>query len=289
MEIKFNISMKDFTSFKIGGNADLFIDLENLEELKKIIKFAYKNRIHVFILGRGTNILVKNEGIRGIVIRLKKEFENINLLGNSIVKAGAGCLLNKVVYETAKIGLTGLEGLAGIPGTVGGACVVNAGTMKGEIGARISSITCLTKEGELKKINKNKIKFKYRHTNLMNRDIVITEVLLKLTKDTPENCKSRIDKYLAERKLTQPLNFPPSAGCIFKNPKNNLPAGRLIEEAGLKGKRLGDVEVSKVHANFIINRKNGRAEDVLKLIKLIQNKVKKKFRIELEKEIIIVG
>ena len=284
---RYDVNMKGFTSLKIGGTADVFIDVGNIYELKEVIKFAHKNRIPVFVLGKGTNILVKDKGIRGIVIRLRKEFEKINFYG-SRVKTGAGSLLSKLIRESTKRGLAGLECMAGIPGTVGGACLINAGTREGEIGDRIINVICLTKEGKVRKINKKDIKFEYRHTDLPERKLIITEVEMELYRDKRENCENRIMNFLNRRKQTQPLNFP-NAGCIFKNPASRLSAGALIENAGLKGKRVGDIEISVVHANFIINRGDGTARDVIRIIKLIESKVKREFDIQLEKEIIIVG
>ena len=287
MVIRFNVDMRKFTSFKIGGPADVFVDVRNMKEFKRVVKFACWQRVPLFVLGRGTNILVKDKGIRSIVVRLKEEFEKLSFSGLR-VRAGAGSLLNKLLMESSKRGLAGLECLVGIPGTVGGACLINAGTKDGEIGDRILKVTCLTKKGNIKKINKEDMRFSYRYTSLPGQDLIITEVELKLDKDRKENCEQRIRSYMNKRKQSQPLSFP-NAGCIFKNPESGLSAGALIEKAGLKGKRIGDVEVSTIHANFIINRGKGTAEEVLKLIDLIKNRVMEKFQVRLKEEITIVG
>ncbi|GMO66054.1 MAG: UDP-N-acetylmuramate dehydrogenase [Endomicrobiia bacterium] len=269
-------------SFKIGGPADLFIEIPNecaLLEFLKIVSDSDK----YYILGEGTNVLFSDEGYRGIVICLTEDFRKNYVLENQI-SCGGGTLISDLLETTIKNNLTGLEYLTGIPGTVGGAVYGNAGIKDEWISTSISSIE-IYKNLKKQLINKGKIRFGYRESGL--EDCVITKVNFSLKKSIKNNSLKKICRNMQNRLKTQPLNMP-NAGSIFRNPSGCFSAGKLIEYAGLKGKRIGCAQISELHGNFIINRGGAIAKDVLCLIDLIKEKVKEKFNINLETEIKII-
>jgi UDP-N-acetylmuramate dehydrogenase len=282
------------TSLRIGGPADVFIYPKDLNDLKIIFKNAGTHPI--FLLGEGTNLLVGDAGIRGIVVSLKNNFRSVHeteLSSDSkenqrvLVKAEAGVKTSYLAKRTARLGLTGLEELAGIPGSIGGSLHMNAGAEGKEIGNLVKQVTLLTPDGELKTISKKDIKFGYRSAVYPFPVGVIVEVQLELTKDNPVTIQNKIAGFLDKRKNTQPLNLP-NSGSVFKNPID-AKAGKLIEDAGLKGYSIGDAGISLKHANFIVNKGSATARDVAKLIKLVQKEVKEHSGYELEKEIIFAG
>ncbi|MDR2666135.1 MAG: UDP-N-acetylmuramate dehydrogenase [Endomicrobium sp.] len=267
-------------SFKIGGPADFFIEIPNecaLLEFLKIVSGFDK----YYILGKGTNVLFSDEGYRGIVVYLTEDFKKSYVFENQI-SCGGGMLISDLLKTTLKNNLTGLEYLAGIPGTVGGAVYGNAGTgIKNEwISTSINSIE-IYKNLEKQLISKEKIRFGYRESEL--EDCIITKVNFSLERSIKNDSLEKICKNMQKRLKTQPFNMP-NAGSIFKNP-SGFNAGKLIEYAGLKGKRIGFAQVSELHGNFIINRGGAIAKDVLYLIDLIKEKVKEKFNVNLETEI----
>ena len=272
------------TSLKIGGPADYFLELRNIEELTNIIEFSQKENLDFFILGEGTNVLFSDEGFSGLVIQLKGDFENFSIEGKQVT-AGAGVKLNNLVEKLAKKGLAGLEFASGIPGSVGGAIVTNAGTKMGSIGDVMREIKIFS-DGSVKILKKEEIDFSYRHCKLPDKAIVL-EVKLGLKNGKKSDIINRIKESLKERKKNQPVSTL-NAGCVFRNPET-CEAGKLIETAGLKGARVGDAEVSKKHANFIINCGKAKAKDVYNLIEKIRKTVKEKFDIALELELRIVG
>lgn len=267
-------------SFKIGGPADLFIEIPNeyaLLEFLKIISDSDK----YYILGKGTNVLFSDEGYRGIVVCLTEDFKKNYVFENQI-SCGGGTLISDLLKTTIKNNLTGLEYLTGIPGTVGGAVYGNAGTgIKNEcISTSINSIE-IYKNLEKQLISKEKIRFGYRESEL--EDCIITKVNFSFERSIKNDSLEKICKNMQKRLKTQPLNMP-NAGSIFRNP-NGFNAGKLIEYAGLKGKCIGCAQVSELHGNFIINKGGAIAKDVLYLIDLIKEKVKEKFDVNLETEI----
>lgn len=272
------------TSLKIGGPADYFLELRNIEELTNIIEFSQKENLDFFILGEGTNVLFSDEGFSGLVIQLKGDFENFSIEGKQVT-AGAGVKLNNLVEKLAKKGLAGLEFASGIPGSVGGAIVTNAGTKMGSIGDVMREIKIFS-DGSVKILKKEEIDFSYRHCKLPDKAIVL-EVKLGLKNGKKSDIINKIKESLKERKKNQPVSTL-NAGCVFRNPET-CEAGKLIETAGLKGARVEDAEVSKKHANFIINCGRAKAKDVYNLIEKIRKTVKEKFDIALELELRIVG
>ncbi|OQX54777.1 MAG: UDP-N-acetylenolpyruvoylglucosamine reductase [Candidatus Cloacimonas sp. 4484_209] len=284
--VLWNEPMRRHTTFKIGGPADAIIIPSNETNLQHILKIASQNQIPVTVIGNGSNLLVSDSGIDGIIIKISGCFNNVTIQDRKII-AGAGCYLSRLTKLTADFGLSGLEFAAGIPGTVGGAVVTNAGTHEMEIGNFITKIRAMNYDGELIELSKEELKFGYRYTALQERDVIVLNVEMELLKGDRKEIKKKIKMHLERRKKKQPLNFH-SAGSVFKNPPNDY-AGRLIEACGCKGMRVGDAEVSKLHANFIVNCGNARANDVLKLMTKIRETVFQKYGIELEPEIKIIG
>ena len=285
-KILINEPLKNHTTFRIGGAADIMIIPEDVESLINIIKIANDNNIAWFVMGNGSNILVSDEGYRGIIIKICKAINYIKIEGNKIV-AGAGVILPYLSVYAAKNGLGSLEHLAGIPGTLGGAVVMNAGSCKEEIGNVVEEVKIINSEGEIETLSKEDLKFGYRYSSLQNGSKIVLEVKLKLKKENPDVIKDRIRKILKKRREKFPLKYP-NAGSIFKKPKDAY-AGELIEKAGCKGLKVGDAKVSEKHANFIINLGNAKAKDVLFLLKKVRKRVYDKFGILLEPEITFLG
>jgi len=272
------------TSFGLGGPADIYAECNSLPELKAVLAQCRKDKFTFFIIGGGTNLLVKDGGYKGACIKLAGDFAGIELSGG-LLSCGAGALLSKALSFAAESGLSGLEKLAGIPGTVGGAVCGNAGTRQGEIRDAVDSVSVLDGDFEEKVIPVSAVKFGYRNSDLPDSGKIITGVKLKLVPGKPEEIKAVSAAIIAERNKTQPKGK--SAGSVFKNPEGKS-AGRIIDECGLKGLKSGGAEVSTLHANYIINSGTA-ASDVLELIKTIKRVVLEKTGIALQEEIKIVG
>ncbi len=307
LKIKGEVPLKDHTIFKIGGPARYFFVAQNEKDLKNAILWGKKKKIPFFVLGGGSNVLFSDEGFRGLVIKLRNTQYEIR---NTKITAEAGVPLQKLVFETAKKGLSGLENLAGIPGTLGGAIWGNAGAFEREIGDLVEEVKILKIENcklQIAKLKKKDCKFGYRDSIFKKRkNWIILEATLKLKKGKRKEIEKKIKEILKLRKEKQPLEFP-CAGSVFKNVlietvprkiqekfkekiKNGfLPAGVLIEAAELKGYQIGGAKISEKHANFIVNIGNAKANDVMQLIEKIKKEVKKKFRVQLEEEIKLVG
>jgi UDP-N-acetylmuramate dehydrogenase len=280
--VKLNEPLAKQTTFGIGGPAAWFYEAKTQEELIKAVKLARKLKIPFFILGSGSNLLVSDKGWRGLVIKVKSQKSKVK--GTEII-ADAGVILAKLVQVAADNSLAGLEIGAGIPGTIGGALVGNAGTGDQWLGDLVESVEIINEAGRIQKLTREDCQFGYRTSRFKTTKEIILRVILLLEKNDPPKIKQRIEVIMAKRK-NQPQEK--SAGSIFKNPPDR-PAGQLIEEAGLKGKRIGQAQISPQHANFIVNLGGARADDVLRLIKLAKAVVKKKFGIELEEEICLLG
>ena len=284
MEIIKNEPMKNHTSFKIGGAADEFCTVSSEDEIIELINYAKAKDMPYFIMGNGSNLLVSDKGIRGLVIQISGKFSDFEISEN-IIKAESGVLLSSLAKAAQKNGLSGMEFASGIPGTLGGAVYMNAGAYGGEMSSIVKSVTYL-KDGEIKKIEDG-FGFGYRKSLFADLGAVILEAELELERGNPEEIKARMEDYKIRRTEKQPLNMP-SAGSVFKRPKGYF-AGGLIEEAGLKGFKIGGAVVSEKHAGFIVNTGSATAGDVLSLIEHIQKTVKEKFNVELETEVKIVG
>lgn len=289
-DIKKDEPMSKHTSFKIGGNADIFIKISNIEELKLILKFIKENKINLTIIGNGTNILVKDKGIRGIV--LKPDFKNINIekKNNQKVKvcAGAGVSLGMLAQKLLKECISGFEFASGIPGTIGGAVRMNAGAYGGEFKDIITLTKCIDEDGNIIILDNNQQEFSYRHSIFMSKKMIIleSELLLNLESNSEEIAK-KMNEYLESRKSKQPINLP-NAGSTFKRGEDYITA-KLIDECGLKGFSIGGAQVSNIHAGFVVNKGNATAEDVINLIEYVKNKVYEKFNKEIKLEIEVLG
>jgi len=269
------------TWYGLGGPADYFIKPETIEQLQEVIKRCNENNIPMYVLGFGSNLLVSDEGLRAAVIKLESEqFSQIQYQGNYII-AGAGAELGKLVRDCVQKGLSGLEALTGIPGSIGGAVRMNAGGNFGDIGAAVESVILMDKNGKVFEKKKPELVFDYRRTNIAAKFILSAK--LQLAKADPEQIMRTVKEIWILKKNSQPLNTL-NSGCIFKNPPG-VAAGALIDRAGLKGKRVGGAVVSEKHANFIVAQKGCKSKDVLDLIDIIRKTVKEKFDVELELEI----
>ena len=278
--------MSKHTSFKIGGNADVYIKVNNLSKLSTILKECQASDVDYMILGNGSNLLVSDDGIRGVVIRLDGDFRKITLLDDTTIFCGAGATLAYLCKFALNCGLSGLEFAWGIPGTVGGAVFMNAGAYDGEMKDVVHSVSHISPIGEIGRIEKDDLNFGYRTSVYRSNNMIITGVTLKLKKGNPDEIRAKMDDYMSRRSTKQPLEYP-SAGSVFKRPEGNF-AGALIEQCGLKGKTCGGAQVSEKHAGFIINKSNATAKDVRDLIGEIQKTVSEKTGYSLECELIIL-
>ena len=282
--------MKKHTSFKIGGNAEFFVKVETLEQLQKILEFTQENDIQLTVVGNGSNLLVKDSGIRGIVAKFSIQGININInttdgKAEITVKSGTpiGFLAQKLYQEE----ITGFEELSGIPGTIGGAVVMNAGAHGKEMKDILTEITAIDYEGKIHKFSNKEAEFAYRKSMFSNEKYIIVEAKLELQKGKKEEIKEKMDTYKQYRKEKQPIEYS-SAGSTFKRGENFITA-KLIDELGLKGFQVGGAQVSEKHAGFIINKENATADDVLKLTQIIKEKVYEKYGKKIELEVKIIG
>lgn len=285
-EARRNEPMSKHTSFKIGGNADVYIKVNNLSKLSTILKECQASDVDYMLLGNGSNLLVSDDGIRGVVIRLDGDFRKITLLDDTTIFCGAGATLAYLCKFALNCGLTGLEFAWGIPGTVGGAVFMNAGAYDGEMKDVVHSVSHISPSGEIGRTEKDGLNFGYRTSIYRSNNMIITGVTLKLKKGNPDEIRAKMDDYMLRRSTKQPLEYP-SAGSVFKRPEGNF-AGALIEQCGLKGKTCGGAQVSEKHAGFIINKSNATAKDVRDLIGEIQKTVSDKTGYNLECELIIL-
>jgi UDP-N-acetylmuramate dehydrogenase len=276
-----NEPLAAYTWLKVGGQAQYFIEPRNRDELAAVVSCCHDNDIPARVLGGGSNLLVGDDGCDGVVLHLSHDsFRQIKVDG-STVRAGSGVLLSALIAESVRSGLAGLETLAGIPGTVGGALHGNAGGRGGDIGQFVSSVVVLTATGEQFTRTEDELSFGYRASSI--NELAILEGSFQLQPDDPDEIARRLRKLWIMKKATQPLSFQ-SAGCIFKNPRG-ISAGALIEQAGLKGTRVGDAEISDRHANFIVAHEGAKSADVLQLIDVARSKVSEQFGVDLELEI----
>ena len=280
--------MARHTSLSIGGAADIFVAPKGTESLQQILKIADSEKMKRFVIGNGTNLLVSDDGIRGIVIQIKDGFKRISVDKKDdhvIIEAEAGILLNRVLNESKENGLTGFEFSAGIPGSLGGAIVMNASTKLGAISDTLQSIEVLTKGGKTHTLSRDELDFHYRELKVESSTIILS-AKFRLAYSTREEVEARVNDFLAERRLSQPKGK--SAGCIFRNPDSDS-AGRIIDELGYKGKRVGGAYVSSDHGNFIMNDGTASSKDFITLIREIRAAVLEEKSIKLEYEIKFLG
>lgn len=278
--------MKNHTSFKIGGPADLLLLPQNLEEIQKVIEICKIEEIPYFVMGNGSNLLVRDKGMRCVVIKIADNFNDVFIEGTSVV-AKAGILLSTLSKKVLKKSLKGLEFASGIPGTLGGAITMNAGAYDGEMKDVVKGCKVLDEKGNVIELSLEELELGYRTSIIQKKGYIVLEVNLELEEGNYDEIKKNIDEFTKRRTTKQPLHLP-SAGSTFKRPPGYF-AGKLIQDASLKGAKIGGAQVSELHSGFIVNVGNATAEDVLNLIGYIQKTVLEKFGVELHPEVRIVG
>jgi UDP-N-acetylmuramate dehydrogenase len=280
-----NVPMKRFTSIKVGGPADGLFFPRDVNELRTVIRAARKRSIPTMVLGKGTNLIVTGKGFRGWMISLTQGLNRFQIDGK-VAEAEAGVVLQRLVQSSVRKGLSGLEAFFGIPGTVGGGLAMNAGAWGAELRDRVLSITFMNEDGDLVERSRSRLRFSYRNLHVPPSWIIL-EGRFQLEKGNKEEILERIKSYSEMRRKSQPLDVP-SAGSIFKNPKEG-PAGKWIEEAGLKSFRMGQAMVSDRHANFIVNLGKATPEEIIELIEWVERTVYENQGISLEREVKVVG
>lgn len=281
-EIIFDVSLKKYNTYNIGGSALALIIPNNIDDLKTIISFAKGNNLRIKIIGNGSNLVFSDKYYEMILINLKN-FNNIEINDN-IIKVGSGVNLMKLAYKVSKLGLTGLEFATGIPATVGGAIYMNAGAYNSDMSNVLVGATILTDDLEIKEFSNSDLNFSYRYSNLQDKkNYICLEATLKLESGNSDEILTLIEDRKNRRVSSQPLEYP-SAGSVFRNPSSDIYAGKLIEDLGLKGYRIGGAMISSKHANFIINYDNASGDDIKKLIVETKMKVYEKYGIDLKIE-----
>ena len=277
--------MKNHTSFRVGGPADILVTPETAEDVVELFKACSENNVPCIVIGNGSNLLIKDGGVRGVVVKLSR-MDKIKIDGERIT-AESGVKLSDLCGAAMAEGLAGLEFACGIPGSVGGAAAMNAGAYNGEISNVIETAVCIDKEGNVRKLSRDELELGYRTSVILKQGYTVTEVTFKLQKGEKDKISSRIVDLNKRRSEGQPLEFP-SAGSTFKRPEGYF-AAKLIEDTGLKGLRVGGAEVSVKHSGFIINKKEASAKDILDLIALVQKQVKEAYGVDLHTEVRIIG
>lgn len=278
--------MQGHTTFRVGGPADVFLEIGSPEQFSKVLRFLKEEKQPYFVFGNGSNLLVSDKGVSGCMIHVGSHYSEIRVENDHII-AQAGAMLSKVANVAAEHSLTGMEFAAGIPGSIGGAIYMNAGAYEGEMSQITESVTALNYSGEKVTLRGDEMNFGYRRSRLKKEALYASEITLKLTQGDPAQIRAKMDDLQKRRKEKQPLEYP-SAGSTFKRPEGNY-AGKLIQEAGLAGASIGDAQVSEKHCGFIINKKHATAADIRALINLVQDKVKEESGIYLEPEVIFLG
>ncbi len=278
--------MNRHTSFKIGGPADVLVMPKSVDDLKVVVETCQANTCPVHIVGNCSNLLVGDDGVRGVVVKLSENFSGVEIDGNR-VKAQSGILLSQLSSKVVEKSLGGFEFASGIPGTIGGAVFMNAGAYGGEMKDVVREVTVLTRHGEVLSLSNEELEFGYRMSAVQREKHIVLEVLMELEEKPYGEIKQLIDDLTEKRTSKQPLHLP-SAGSTFKRPEGHF-AGKLIDDAGLRGVRHGDAQVSEKHCGFIVNRGNATSADVLRLIGLVQKVVYDQFGVLLEPEVRLFG
>lgn len=284
--IKADEPMSKHTTFRVGGNADFFVEIGSPVELANMIKYLKQTERDYLVMGNGSNLLVGDKGYEGVILHLGSRFNRIETDGETVT-AQAGALLSSVAKAAAQSGLTGLEFASGIPGTVGGAVVMNAGAYDGEMKQVVSKVTVMTEDGELLELDNDTMEFGYRTSIIKSRPFIVLEARLTLAKGDAAAIREKMEDFACRRKSKQPLEYP-SAGSTFKRPEGYF-AGKLIMDAGLRGYRIGGAQVSEKHCGFIINVGNATAADISELMDEVVERVKEQFSVTLEPEVIRIG
>lgn len=286
-QIFLNEPMSKHTTFRIGGPADVLFQPDTREQVQKIISICRKYDEAYYVIGNGSNLLVGDGGIRGVVIEFGNRYSNIDLESDESIRVQAGAMLSKAANIALQQAYTGMEFAAGIPGTIGGAVMMNAGAYGGEMKDIVEEVTLLTPDGEILTYRGEQMKFGYRRSIVSEKNYIVLDVLLKLKKGDKKLIQERMKELSEARKTKQPLNYP-SAGSTFKRPEGYF-AGKLIMDAGLAGYRVGDAEVSEKHCGFVINRGNASAKDIQELMNHVIDRVKELYDVVLEPEVRRVG
>ena len=281
-----NEPMASHTTFRIGGPADYFVMPETVEELRDILALCKEEGLPYFILGNGSNLLVGDKGFRGVVIQLYKNFDGLSIEGTRVT-AKSGAMLIRVAKEAGKAGLTGLEFASGIPGTIGGAMVMNAGAYGGEMKDVVTAVTVLTKDGDIKTLTGSEMNFRYRGSVVEDEGYIVLETVMELKEGNLEEIQARIDELSLQRRTKQPIEYP-SAGSTFKRPEGYF-AGKLIQDTNLRGYQVGGAQVSEKHCGFVINAGGATAADVMQLMQDVSDKVNAQFGVTLEPEVKRIG
>lgn len=278
--------LRNHTTFRVGGEADAFLSVHSEKQLQDVTKYLNEENIPYYVIGNGSNLLVSDQGYRGVILSIGKDFAKVEICGNKVI-AQAGALLSVVAKAAMKESLTGMEFASGIPGSIGGAIVMNAGAYDGEMKQIVESVTVLTSDGEIITYSNEEMKFSYRHSRMKSDGGIVLSVVLRLEEGNQESILVKTKDFAGRRKDKQPLEFP-SAGSTFKRPEGHF-AGKLIMDAGLRGYSVGDAQVSEKHCGFVINKGNATAKDIYTLICDVKEKVREQFSVELEPEVIFLG
>ncbi|WP_058952895.1 UDP-N-acetylmuramate dehydrogenase [Clostridium tyrobutyricum] len=284
-DIKIDEPMSSHTSFKVGGPADILITPESADQVLDAVKLCKSKNVPYYIMGNGSNLLVKDGGIRGVVVKLIK-LKSIKIQGSRIIVSSGACLKD-VSQKALDNSLTGFEFACGIPGSVGGAVTMNAGAYNGEISNVIESVIVIDNHTKKRILNLEQLELAYRMSSILKYGYIVLQVTFKLEKGDHSKINDRIENLNRRRSEKQPLEYP-SAGSTFKRPEGHF-AAKLIEDSGLKGMSVGGAQVSEKHSGFIINKKDATSKDILDLIKLVQDTVKQKFNVDLYTEVRIIG
>ena len=278
--------MSRHTTFRVGGPADFFVIPKAKEEVRDVIRICKEAGMPYYIIGNGRNLLVSDAGYRGVIVQIYKEMNEVKVEGD-LVKAQAGALLSGIAAKALGAELSGFEFASGIPGTIGGACVMNAGAYGGEMKDVLESVTVLTGEGKIIELGRNELELGYRTSVIAKKGYIVLGAALKLERGDGEKIKTYMDELKEKRVTKQPLEYP-SAGSTFKRPEGYF-AGKLIEDAGLRGFQVGGAQVSEKHCGFVINRDHATAADIMELMRQVQIRVKENSGVDLEPEVKRLG
>ena len=278
--------MSRHTTFRVGGPADFFVTPKAKEEVRDVIRICKEAGMPYYIIGNGSNLLVSDAGYRGVIVQICKEMNEVKVEGD-LVKAQAGALLSGIAAKALGAELSGFEFASGIPGTIGGACVMNAGAYGGEMKDVLESVTVLTGEGKIIELGRNELELGYRTSVIAKKGYIVLGAVLKLERGDGEKIKTYMDELKEKRVTKQPLEYP-SAGSTFKRPEGYF-AGKLIEDAGLRGFQVGGAQVSEKHCGFVINRDHATAADIMELMRQVQIRVKENSGVDLEPEVKRLG
>ena len=278
--------MKKYTTWKIGGNADCLVLPADAADVVAAQAFCREHQVPCRVIGNGSNLLVLDGGVEGVVIRIGEGMNGYTVDG-TLVTAGSGCVLARLARETAKLGLAGLEWAVGIPASIGGAAYMNAGAYGHCFYETLEAVEAIDGNGNIRNLSVEELTYSYRHTRLMEEGYIVTKAMIRLKEGDAASLTAAADETMQLRREKQPLEYP-SAGSVFKNPEGSH-AGYLVEQCGFRGKRVGNAQVSEKHGNFIVNLGDCTAKDVLTLIKEVQDTVKKEKGYDLETEVLIIG